>query len=84
MRIGRSKDDKMGQEDDLYFLISHEMVHNRPRMEGQADGSENANATWYEECAYRIRMRLAAIAPKPSDRAMFLRHSRLLSDRAAV
>jgi predicted metalloprotease with PDZ domain len=58
VRIGRSEDDKMGQEDDLYFLISHDMVHNWPTMEGPADGAEDRNSTWYEEGEHVDRERV--------------------------
>jgi len=62
VRIGRSEDDKTGREDDLYFLISHEMVHNWPTMEGPADGSEDANSTWYEEGEHEVEAPVVVIA----------------------
>lgn len=53
VRIGRgpgeSETERESRADDLYFLVSHEMAHNWPSIQGPPGDQEDANTTWFEE-----------------------------------
>lgn len=53
VRIGRgsgeSEMERESRADDLYFLVSHEMAHNWPSIQGPPGDQEDANTTWFEE-----------------------------------